>query len=1321
MRRLIAVVLLVLALLTPAYATGLFVNYNDGLSLRANTEDVCEGAHNLHGSITIKAPKPHELTSHHLSLKIAWNVEYPINPENTNDQALLIVSATPSCFMPFERTVFLATGMGLGDGEYIVPVQQLTECAGQDVTISVKLVAGFVLQCAAVTVRVTGNALSYVFLGTGLASFICSLCVVVLFLGYPSLQKFPSSIVFIRSLVDLVFSMETVALSITQIAGNLESVCNGGLAFLTQFCLIASLNWYFALTLNFHFSISNPFRKPEAKMRYYHIFSWGVAVVTGIITATNYGFRPDLQLCWNKKYDDVVNIWNWAGYFVWLVLFSFISVVLFIRGQRRLKSSQLLVTEARRQALIQTRTYVAIFTIYWGVAGILWALVYWSTKNAQIVQDEWISFLFAVISGLFGCVDAFAWFYTHWEALKKIQARQRSEKRPRDPESRFELLDKDDSFPPETEDDLSSALRTEFIRATSDGIVYAVNCARMEYERFTHAFELALRPPLGPKEYSSLLQRFPRPSITDSLVDSRANHFLTPTQTDSSYVAPSYISDKVAPATGLGAQQGSVAVELEMQDNITQKRGAAQSISRNRETSHSFSLQREASNSLPKRGPSNSLSVMRKNSVNLPSHLSPEERFRLEQEYIAMTGVDNACEDDWVWGQSKVMMEVAMQGPEQFVANEFDPLDNSISQPLLASPHDDVVMSPSGNYVRVNRVSKAGSINSGAHSVNEGSTTQVVSSNCFSRCLRNIAWFITSICNSDEQLEDTNAPRIIFSYAPHVFRRLRTKVWKIDDEEHARSMTITQPDPSKMKFTEGASGSFFYFNNDSTYMVKTLTEGERDMLLRILPRYYAYMRDNPESLICRFFGLYSIRMYSHTEHFVVMNNLLHNPLHESNIMHERYDLKGSTINRYGKPMKKQSKAYGPYKNLQRVRPDLGVPGTMKDNDLKKSIRIKAPLAVRLRKQLIKDSRFLRDQNIMDYSLLLGIYNTAKSLPSQPIQLMSSIPRSPSSSLSQLNESSETKMACDLQGVESASTLGNSLRSLPRGWTADPKAASVRDSNIMQLPNMLGNTDWVAQAASAVAAATVQTILGVSVNLPTSQSANSIVSTPGQNLSTSSLLAAGTSYYTPSRLAGSVQSNGPNIFGTPRSRVGVVATPGPTLVSSPTVTSTDLDGQAGGPNLVVSPSGQLSTTGGLVRTPSDLLQLSADQVASLQSQIEESLMTQLQNQMRAQVELQTQIQLQAMQHLQLPQQETPHYGVNPYPSGIEAVTFGPHAYFLGIIDVLQEWDLNKRTERCLKIFFKCHCWDKKWLSVVEPNAYQDRFEKMVKGLIDDYSS
>lgn len=195
-------------------------------------------------------------------------------------------------------------------------------------------------------------------------------------------------------------------------------------------------------------------------------------------------------------------------------------------------------------------------------------------------------------------------------------------------------------------------------------------------------------------------------------------------------------------------------------------------------------------------------------------------------------------------------------------------------------------------------------------------------------------------------------------YGMALFDEVR-RVWGMTTE---RYLDILNGDPHKMKqnFSDGRSGSFFYFSIDRRFMVKTLTKGEYKLLLDILIDYVNYVRRNPESFLCRFYGMYSIRMYGHRQYFVVMHNCLRTikPELAPNAV---YDLKGSSIGRY-------TKTHIKGKQKKKV-------GVMKDNNLSMQDKILVPSkrAAAMIDQLQLDSLFLSNLNIMDYSLLLGIH------------------------------------------------------------------------------------------------------------------------------------------------------------------------------------------------------------------------------------------------------------------------------------------------------------------------------------------------------------
>ena len=94
----------------------------------------------------------------------------------------------------------------------------------------------------------------------------------------------------------------------------------------------------------------------------------------------------------------------------------------------------------------------------------------------------------------------------------------------------------------------------------------------------------------------------------------------------------------------------------------------------------------------------------------------------------------------------------------------------------------------------------------------------------------------------------------------------------------------------------GASGSFFVFSHDRKFIIKTMTDDELHFFLKILPDYELHLKENPDSIISRLYGVYTIRMEKiATVHLMLMSNTL--KFRNADAIERIFDLKGSTVSR----------------------------------------------------------------------------------------------------------------------------------------------------------------------------------------------------------------------------------------------------------------------------------------------------------------------------------------------------------------------------------------------------------------------------------------
>lgn len=173
-----------------------------------------------------------------------------------------------------------------------------------------------------------------------------------------------------------------------------------------------------------------------------------------------------------------------------------------------------------------------------------------------------------------------------------------------------------------------------------------------------------------------------------------------------------------------------------------------------------------------------------------------------------------------------------------------------------------------------------------------------------------------------------------------------------------------------------------FFSHDQQLIVKSMSDEESSFLRSIAAEYASFLLTNPDSLLTRFYGCHAIRLYGNTFNFVVMANLFST----DKVIHRRYDIKGSWVNRSAKHPSKGKRVTCRHCNAKyvfgsadaencRARVGRHEPNVvLKDNDLTAKVRLDPKVAEDLYDQVVKDANFLSRLGIMDYSLLLGIHN-----------------------------------------------------------------------------------------------------------------------------------------------------------------------------------------------------------------------------------------------------------------------------------------------------------------------------------------------------------
>lgn len=202
------------------------------------------------------------------------------------------------------------------------------------------------------------------------------------------------------------------------------------------------------------------------------------------------------------------------------------------------------------------------------------------------------------------------------------------------------------------------------------------------------------------------------------------------------------------------------------------------------------------------------------------------------------------------------------------------------------------------------------------------------------------------------------ADSLLTTYAPLVMRHLR-HFSGVSEDFFASSLL-------DHAFLEqqgggGRSGATLFFSSDKNFFVKSLVKSECKALLRLLHRgLFEHFQKYPSTLLPRVFGLFKVRAGGLKRYFLVSNNAFNSSLTIDRV----FDLKGSTSSRFVDE-----------KTQRQTVERTGRLPTLKDLNWHEGDKVSLGPSLRadLVDQLERDTLFLEKNNVMDYSLLVGIH------------------------------------------------------------------------------------------------------------------------------------------------------------------------------------------------------------------------------------------------------------------------------------------------------------------------------------------------------------
>ncbi|CAF3682430.1 unnamed protein product [Rotaria socialis] len=165
-----------------------------------------------------------------------------------------------------------------------------------------------------------------------------------------------------------------------------------------------------------------------------------------------------------------------------------------------------------------------------------------------------------------------------------------------------------------------------------------------------------------------------------------------------------------------------------------------------------------------------------------------------------------------------------------------------------------------------------------------------------------------------------------------------------------------------------SSGSLLYLTSDALFLIKTVRDYDAKFIQqKFLNEYCQYVTSTPATFIAKLFGCFGYIPYlsqqkgitvdSFTLRFAIFSNFIPTNI----VIHEKYDLKGSSYKRDASATEKQKTS-----------------ATFKDNDFRdihpEGLTLPKSVYYLLKDVITRDVEFLQKLNVMDYSLLLTVHN-----------------------------------------------------------------------------------------------------------------------------------------------------------------------------------------------------------------------------------------------------------------------------------------------------------------------------------------------------------
>ncbi|XP_017288181.1 phosphatidylinositol 4-phosphate 5-kinase-like protein 1 isoform X2 [Kryptolebias marmoratus] len=277
------------------------------------------------------------------------------------------------------------------------------------------------------------------------------------------------------------------------------------------------------------------------------------------------------------------------------------------------------------------------------------------------------------------------------------------------------------------------------------------------------------------------------------------------------------------------------------------------------------------------------------------------------------------------------------------------------------------------------------------------------------------------------------------TFAAPVFAKLRHSL-DITEEEFMSSLCS---DKNYLQFVSNSkSKADFFLTNDKRFFLKTQSKREVRFLLSNLQAYMNHLEKYPHSLLVRFLGVHRIVIpHQLKKYFIVMQSVFY-PDERINV---RYDIKGCEVGRWTNPDTKGGQ----------------IIKVLKDNNFKNQYISLGQEKSWFDSQVKADTAFLRQLNVLDYSLLLAHQPLHQDEIEGKHSLANLVLRTTKSlDLDDNYRASETQTgvaadsaSCGSDKLQAAAeVVGEENKSAARGTRTDSELQEFHDHHLRLLPN-----------------------------------------------------------------------------------------------------------------------------------------------------------------------------------------------------------------------------------------------------------------------------